>query len=136
VTPEQEAKCREAVSDYLRDTANGQGNLGYTRGDVKAAFAAGAAWQAAQQKVDTASLEAVAKSAALCCIDLRTNLRDAKQEWMDGTIARGAYEYVQSRHDDLHAALHSAGFTDTNKLFGFPVRPAPPEQPSSEEGDQ
>ncbi len=68
-------------------------------------------------------LRKVADVAAFCCIDIRTNLSDANKEYMDGTISRGAFDYVLMREEALHRTLHEAGFTSTNKFFDIPERP-------------
>ena len=77
------------------------------------------------------ALELVARCAALTLIDLAYNLKEARKEWMEGSIAKGAYEYVQSRHDNLYAALQAAGFTEKDSLFGFLRRPT-----TQREGEQ
>lgn len=73
----------------------------------------------------------VASNAALCCIDLNYNSKEASKEWMDGKIAKGAYEYVMSRHAGLLQALFNVGYTEKHKIFEFPMIPKSTQEPQS-----
>lgn len=64
------------------------------------------------------ALRVVADVAAKCCIDLSSNLKSANEEYMNGEIARGAFEHVLVRHD----ALHDAGYTEKHKFFDYPIK--------------
>ncbi len=68
-------------------------------------------------------LARVADIAAQCMMDLDANLKSANEEYMEGKIPRGAFEYVLSRHTALHIALHEAGYTAKHPIFEFPVKP-------------
>ena len=67
--------------------------------------------------------EQLADIAALCCIDLNANLNDANKEYMAGDIPHGAFRYVLDRHTQLHLILSALGYTESHKIFGYPVKP-------------
>lgn len=73
--------------------------------------------------VERERLEEVARIAAVCTMDLASNLNSAHDEYMRGDIPHGAYSYVLSRQSALLQALRAAGFTEKHPLFEFPLRP-------------
>jgi len=77
----------------------------------------------ASLELENAELRAVADAAALCTIDLDSNLGSAHAEYMSGKIALGAFHYVLERHNAMYVALEKAGYTGKHMYLGIPVRP-------------
>lgn len=68
-------------------------------------------------------LTRVADVAALCCMDLGSNVAEAEKEWLAGNLSRGAYEYANARYLSLLIALNEAGYTEKNMFFDTPSKP-------------
>lgn len=64
--------------------------------------------------------EKLAGVAAMCTIDLTSNLESAYSEYMSGELAKGAYSYVLKRHSDIHIALHECGYIAKHPIFDIP----------------
>lgn len=78
----------------------------------------------AELSAENERLKKVADIAALCTIDIGSNLSSANKEYMEGSLPKGAFNYILERQGKLHEALHEAGYTETHPLFKYPMKPA------------